>query len=418
MDELHKASESANHENSLLRAQIQRMTAELAEYKRRLSLLASRPLPQGRHRPGFGVPAMGNISDVNFQFDFPRFGVLPGTTPAANTNGAATNAPTTNGAANSRQFSKPPSPQQVLPGQPTGSTRSQENSASPVVNNGNHSATDASSNFSSIVKANASPGSAPVSRTSMDSSGHYQTNQSTSTSSPSASSQSQGGPSSSCGTSPEPVNQSPMGFKPVDTMATIGEEQTTWPSGEGGSLFSGIEPNSFDWLAQQNGGQFDPELFGAYREPQENVLANANYDDGFFKDALDAEFFLPYNMAPSPASTKKNLIDQIDAAQNLDANVVTKPDPANPGKLDCNDVWYVDRVLDCSDMVTDTCHREKIQNCPKVQNGDFDLDSLCSELQEKAKCSGSGPVVSEGDFQSVMKKWLGKEVPCPKTGGA
>ncbi|KAL2756016.1 hypothetical protein ACRALDRAFT_1070828 [Sodiomyces alcalophilus JCM 7366] len=390
VDELHKASESANQENSLLRAQIERMTAELEEYKRRLSLMSNRSLSQGRPRSGFGVPATGHPSDVNFQFEFPKFGVLPGpTTVAATTNGA-----TTNGATNNGQFSKSSPPQQVLPAEQTGATRSQESSVSPIINNGGYSFADGSSNFSTMVNTKPSSGSIPASRTSMDSSGHYQATHSTSTSSPSASSQSQGGPSSSCGTSPEPVNQSPMGFKPVDTMTTIGEEQTSWPNGDGSSLFPTAEHNSFDWLAQQNGGQFDPELFGSYREPQENILANVNYDDGFFKDALDADFFVPYNMAPSPATQKKNLIDQIDAAKSADEHR-TKTDAANQQSLDCNRVW------------------EKIQNCPTVQNGDFDLDHLCTELQNKAKCSGTGPVVSEVDFQTVMKKWLGKDIPCP-----
>ncbi len=54
-------------------------------------------------------------------------------------------------------------------------------------------------------------------------------------------------------------------------------------------------------------------------------------------------------------------------------------------------------------------HRERLQNCPKVQNGDFDLDGLCSDLQKKAKCSGSGPVVDEKDFKFVMAKYLDKD---------
>lgn len=57
-----------------------------------------------------------------------------------------------------------------------------------------------------------------------------------------------------------------------------------------------------------------------------------------------------------------------------------------------------------------TQDREKLQSCPKVQSGDFDLDGLCSDLQKKAKCSGSGAVVNEMDFKNVMKKYLGKNV--------
>ncbi len=44
-----------------------------------------------------------------------------------------------------------------------------------------------------------------------------------------------------------------------------------------------------------------------------------------------------------------------------------------------------------------------------MQSGEFDLDGLCAELQKKAKCSGTGPVVAEKDFQSVVNEWMGKE---------
>ncbi|ROT36593.1 PAP1-domain-containing protein [Sodiomyces alkalinus F11] len=386
VEELHKASETANHENNLLRVQVQKMSRELQEYKTRLSLVTSRSLAPGRPRTGFGAPAVGNINDVNFQFEFPKFGVLPATAATATTTGTAANS----------QPSKSSTPRQVLPGKPAGSTRRQENTESPVIDNGGYNVADSSSKYSKHVNTKVSPGSISASRTSIDSSGHSQATHSTSTSSPSASSQSQGGSSSSCGTSPEPLNQSPMGFKPVDTMATIGEEQPSFPSGEDNSLFASIDPNSFDWLAHQNGGQFDPDLFSSYREPQDNILANSNFDDGFFKDALDADFFTPYNMAPNPALPKRNLIDQIDAAQDAD-NDLAKQDAVKQEGLDCEEVW------------------EKIQNCPTVQNGDFDLDSLCSELQKKAKCSGTGSVVSEGDFDTVMKKWLGKDISCVKS---
>jgi len=140
----------------------------------------------------------------------------------------------------------------------------------------------------------------------------------------------------------------------------------------------------FNWLPQTN-FQFDPQLFGDYREPQENILSTG-FDDSFFNDAFDSDFITPYNL---PITTnagnpkKPGLIEQIDAAKNTDEL------DSNGNLLTCNKIW------------------EKLQNCPKVQNGDFDLDGLCSELQKKAKCSGSGAVVDERDFKNVMQKYLG-----------
>lgn len=63
VQDLENASESANHENSILRAQVDRLQTELREYRRRLQtaeLTRATSLGIGNH-PGF-------------QFDFPPFG--------------------------------------------------------------------------------------------------------------------------------------------------------------------------------------------------------------------------------------------------------------------------------------------------------------------------------------------------------
>ena len=175
--------------------------------------------------------------------------------------------------------------------------------------------------------------------------------------------------------------------------------------------FSTNNMTDFNWLPQAN-FQFDPQLFGDYREPQENILATG-FDDSFFNDAFDADFITPYNL---PVTTnagnqkKPGLIEQIDAAKNTDEL------DSNGNLLTCNKIWSVPTTSSSGGVVEPSAifsplsnndNREKLQNCPKVQNGDFDLDGLCSELQKKAKCSGGGAVVDERDFKTVMRKYLG-----------
>ncbi|KAI1378816.1 hypothetical protein F4677DRAFT_380686 [Hypoxylon crocopeplum] len=80
------------------------------------------------------------------------------------------------------------------------------------------------------------------------------------------------------------------------------------------------------------------------------------------------------------------IIIQPKAAAEDDHLIVTS---SNPKLLSCNDIW------------------NKLQQFPKVASGDIDFDSLCSALQKKAKCGGSGAVVDEVDFSSVMRKFLG-----------
>lgn len=391
MEELEKASEATSHENTKLRAQVDRMTNELKQYKQKLSLLNSTK-PLSREKVPFGNAAVNNLSDVNFQFEFPKFGMLPG--PPANKQPQ-------------RSTSQPISPAQNT--QASSPARSQttggKSPQQPRQTLSDAQFKDELAKFSNIFTPSMASSTTNGSRASLDSANISMGGAS---SSPSASSHSNGaGPSSSCGTSPEPFTQSPMGFKPVDTMTTIGEEQSNLaPTDAGFAQFANLDfgTNNFDWLAQQNGGQFDPQLFGGYREPQENVLSNPTFDD-FFNDALDADFFTPYNTATTPNMPKKtNIIDEIDAKKNED-------DLAKDPNMNCTQIWYDSpEVSRNSDEILTTSSREKLQNCPKAQSGEFDLDGLCSELTKKAKCSGNGPVVGENDFDSILTKYMGKEV--------
>ncbi|KAK4229384.1 transcription factor PAP1-domain-containing protein [Podospora fimiseda] len=377
VEELEKASEASNREKELLRSKIDKMTVELNEYKKRVSALAngSRPSYPGSVPP-FGSSFVQNLNDVNFQFEFPKFGQLPG--PGKfNTKKAST--PSTQ-RSNSGQLS------------PTEKTK---DSASPT-NSSSYSQVGLDSQTRNDI-ANMTSGlfSPPLSTTGYGMNGGSISLDSqfngnggaTSTSSPSASSNSNmGGASSSCGTSPEPFTQSPVGFKPVDTLSTIGEEYSGFNNSSQDFGFGNIDPNmDMSWLPQTD-FQFEPQLFGDYREPQENVLSQG-LDDSFFNDALNVDFVTPYNLpiTAEASDPKPGILDQIDAAKCED---LLTP---SGNLLTCNKIW------------------EKLQNCPKVQNGDFDLDGLCSDLQKKAKCSGGGAVVDEADFKNVMKKYLCKD---------
>ncbi|KAI1493937.1 transcription factor PAP1-domain-containing protein [Biscogniauxia mediterranea] len=392
VEELEKASAATNNENSQLRAQVEKMTAELEQYKKKLSLLNNTARTMtGAPRASqhtFGNAAIQNINDVNFQFEFPKFGMVPG--------------PQTSSKNGAKQSSSYPSPSSGnSPNSQASPSDKSKDGATPNPSKARqNSDTQARENLAKYTGAhNNSPPyegtyGANGSRTSLDST-HYNIN-ATNSCSPSASSNSNMGPSSSCGTSPEPFTQSPLGFKPLDTLTTIGEEHSGLTS-DSTSTFGNlghIDFSGFDWLAQHNGGTFNPELFGGYREPQENVLASTTFDDSFFNDAFDVDFTTPYNMAaPSPSAPKKDIIAEIDARKESEDTIM----PTTNGKLlTCNTIW------------------EKLQGCPRVQSGDLDLDGLCSDLQKKARCGGTGAVVDEQDFKAVMTKYLGEDATnCP-----
>ncbi|OTB03666.1 hypothetical protein M426DRAFT_174320 [Hypoxylon sp. CI-4A] len=402
VEELEKVSTATHTENSQLRSQIDKLTLELNEYKKKLSLVnhSGRPLSGTAHRnAAFGNAAIQNLNDVNFQFEFPKFGVLPGPQDSHkngskqslynNSSSSSGNSP------NSQASSAAKSKNQTGPS----STKSRENSDTQSKDS---SKTSSTSPYDSTFGANAS-------RSSLDSSCQNSVNGANTGSPCSSTGNYNMGPSSSCGTSPEPITQSPLGFKPVDTLTTIGEEQPSLTA-DSISHFNNLNNMDFniDWLSQQgsNNQQFDPQLFGDYREPQDNILANATFDDSFFNDAFDVDFTTPYNVAPSPHAPKKNLIAEIDARKEDEDTIIAQ----NNKLLTCNNIWYgSSRTEDGAPTLTQD-NREKLQACPRVQSGDLDLDGLCSDLQKKAKCGGSGAVVDEQDFKAVMTKYLGPEV--------
>ncbi|KAB8294093.1 hypothetical protein EYC80_009547 [Monilinia laxa] len=402
VEDLEKASESANHENSILRAQIERMSMELREYKKRLSINgAMNRSPNGNvpaYFAGKGLPNVSaNPNDVNFQFEFPRFGRLPG--PPV-TNGSSSIVPAIS--PTTQNVQSPSDKNQTSPRNPSNASNTFGIGFTPTsAQIGGDDMSSFSGLFAPEMMDNASKsalepfgnGTTNGSMSSTDSPNISTGGQNTSYSSPSASSHSNNGASSSCGTSPEPTNmQSPYNKAVDSTLTTIGEENTcsNINSAPGNNETAVFDVNGIDWFAQQNNNQFDPQLFGDYREPQNNVLSNDAFalDDGFFADAFDMpDFNSPFNV-PSPMTTKKDLVQQIDEKQNADDEVVPAEDRST--MLSCNTIW------------------DRLQKCPKVKEGDFDLDNLCKDLQKKAKCSETGAVVNESDFQNIMKNYIPK----------
>ncbi|KAM3079637.1 DNA-binding transcription factor yap1 [Clarireedia jacksonii] len=430
VEDLQKASESANHENSILRAQIERMSAELREYKKRLSLTGNinrsssgSSLPPYLANKGLGGGAIHNPNDVNFQFEFPRFGRLPGPpitngsssirpvvspTPSAPTPTSTHNNSIDKGQVSPRSQSSPTNifTNVDLTQTPAQIEASDMASLSGLFTPGFLDSTTKSSPFEFFGNETSKGSmSSTDSASGQTSSGHN-----TSYSSPSASSNSNNGASSSCGTSPEPSVQSPVYNKPLDsTLTTIGEENTCSNNNlpPGTEETPAFDINGIDWFAQQNNNQFDPQLFGDYREPQENVLSNEAFNDGFFTDAFDMpDFNSPFTAIPSPAAPKKDLVQQIDAKQNEDEEVVPAEDRTQ--MLNCNTIWYdsEDPHPHPNDNRTDNPVRDRLQNCPRVKEGEFDLDGLCKDLQKKAKCSETGAVVNESDFNKIMQSYV------------
>ncbi|PWY76997.1 putative transcriptional factor [Aspergillus heteromorphus CBS 117.55] len=402
VDELQKASDDASQENGLLRAQIERLQVELKEYRKRLSWMttgngvsAMNAIPGAHSKGGYG------LHNNDFMFDFPKFGDLPGSQIFNNSPLARTQQNNTKGEqppAAPRNHSYVPGvlSRNALNGQRANSVAGSQQGSTPG------SMTNATPKLSSVHGGSQSTSTHDVSNTD-------------SPSSSSDSHQSHG--ISSSGTSPEPTTNSPATklhhHDPHEacTYASINGEESFCaqlgmacgnirnpvPAVRHNSQSASNTPNEpathdepsnedisgLDTLAEQNGGQFDPVLFGDWREPQDAILSQ---DFGtFFDDAF------PLPDLGSPSHNLTEVTNQPPAKKDLIAEIDSKLDEEEmvPGEdkslmLSCTKIW------------------DRLQSMERFRNGELDVDNLCSELRMKARCSEGGVVVNQQDVDDIM----------------
>jgi AP-1-like factor len=354
--ELSKAQEADKQENSLLKAQVERLTTELREYRKRLSLTNG----VGRSPPLSAMNSQqrsssGSSYGSNFQFDFPKFGALPGSQMFGSTGLSpvikqdSTSPPslqTQSRASNSlspkeNQIATPvtDSPSQYvnnsMPFAPYSTNNNMHGFAStlPQMTGGSDPFGDL---FSPSILKNANnpdyfkdtPQSAPSTNYNIDNGGDstaglnrvFQFNGGSNASdstSPSASSQSQwnvnGTGNSSCGTSPEPSHDSPA-IK--DKQAnSFSQKQYQGNANAGNFNANSMQSggmNSIDYSVPSL-GTFDPVLFGDYRESNNAIVGGGDFTGGFFDDAL--------NSTPFDFASPSNLFGILQSPQQSNASL-------------------------------------------------------------------------------------------------
>ena len=406
---------------------------ELREYRKRLSLNSSGLNRTSPMANGFSSMLNNNSNNNNFSFEFPRFGGLPGaqlldngplsksknTSVSSSASGrqnssgqAAT--PQTNGS-----LTNSPAPMATSNGvQRSGSLNGYIGYNNTAPNNVNRSNTNSSTRSNSRVF-------------------QFNSGSSTQSESPSNSSTSPTNQDSSCGTSPEPGHTSPT--HQVDSLA---DGYVCRGNSEGEVLFceklnmacgnprnpvpramSQSDdnpptvlpaksptplPNGIDYFANQNGGQFDPALFGEYRDTQNAIVGDGDFTGGFFNDAfLNTSYGSPFHFGDTPADQKPNPLEEIERIQDGEDEVVPGEDINS--MLNCHKIWLVSSS-DSATLVMLTVYRDKLSSRPDFKDGTIDIDNLCSELRAKARCSESGVVVDHKDVEAALKR-LPKDKP-------
>ncbi|KAL8797904.1 MAG: hypothetical protein Q9182_007135 [Xanthomendoza sp. 2 TL-2023] len=440
VEDLEKASEATNHENGRLRATVERLNTEVKEYRKRLSLVG------GNHSPPTAlVQQFNNTKNNDFHFAFPKFGDLPGSTFMNNGSlakvGTPNKPPSRTPSGNNTTVTRTGSSTSGNERSPTNGVASSitlnESSslgssmdgmqASPIALRGN-STEDLNGLFSPSILESASrndssdymfpatsrAAASELKQASTDSSASSNKQRASSWSmSPSVSSVSHGGMDSSCGTTPEPSSDSQDYRKPTEgTLNTINEESAPkvptedlcdeWATACGNNIDpvprgssqtehgselpstvmgnSSTDINGIDLMARQNGGQFDPVLFGDYRDTQDDFLNNDFFSEAF----LNQDFSTPFNMPEeiAPGEPKKDLMQQVEEQKEGGHDVVI---PAGPKQyLTCEKIW------------------DRLQQSEMGQSGEVDMDSLCSQLKAKAKCSGGGAVVERKHVDAIL----------------
>ncbi|KAL4885283.1 transcription factor PAP1-domain-containing protein [Aspergillus karnatakaensis] len=398
VDELQQASDNANQENGLLKAQVERLQVELREYRKRLSWVThGNALSAINSYPG-NANRLSGLNNNDFMFDFPKFGDLPG-------------GRIFNGGPTAKNSQNKIHDENAIPGVLRNSAVQNSNtsrashSASPreAVSNKSATASPATTNGSQF---NHIP-SLSAYGLGQSTTGHDTSN----TDSPSSSSDSHQFLSSN-GTSPEPSTHSPdnkhkdsldghactinnensfcaqLGMacgninNPVPAVRNRSESATNTPSQAEQPDNTEENVPGLDFLAQQNGGQFDPLLFGDWREPQDAILSqdfNTFFDDAFPLPDLGSP---SHNLteAGTHAQPKKNILEVMD--NKMDEEVVPGEDKTQ--MMSCTKIW------------------DRLQSMEKFRNGEIDVDNLCSELRTKARCSEGGVVVNQRDVDDII----------------
>ena len=456
VEDLEKASDSATQENGLLRAQVERLQVELKEYRKRLSWVSNGGVPKAsavNSGPSNSTQSNNNAGNSNdFRFEFPKFGDLPGalfnsngTLKTSQNKNQTPNAPNRSTSlptpAEPKSSSKSPSAASAVSRKqsapttatPTATANSpQKPQQTSNTNNKNSPQQQKSMSYDSFnglfspsvlaasrnleyfppaassQNGNPRPSTDTAPSTNNLQNGLYSQSSVSNSDSPSGSSDSQR-LGSSIGTSPEPSLNSPTGNKVNDFgLNTINEEYQPFKDHSLDTNAWGTEPNTgndFNWLVQQNGGSFDPVLFGDYREPQDAIVSQ---DFGsFFNEAFPlpdlGSPFHNFNEVTNPAVPPKvDLMKQVEAAQNGEENQAVSSEDRTK-MMTCNKIWYVPRQM-CFFPANgaNLSDRDRLQSMEKFRNGEIDVDNLCSELRAKARCSEGGAVVDKNDVDKIL----------------
>lgn len=440
MEQLTKSSEKNKQVNSLLKSQIQRLENQLSA--------------QGTGQ--LYAPAVRN----NFYFDVPQFGqsqitpppdagqnlhgILPKHDSASPIDFSVSSSSVPKGNVLDQSFMSHPAPNIPVESQYNGSTQAQ--AFAPGLTQSPPAMDSFAGLFSpSLINAAGQSGvgsdygfqSAPSRTSSLQSQSHGQVHDSGTdsnsgltrvfrfnSSSGATTSQSES-PSlspfhniSSTATSPEPLSATtapkPVDARPTGDIAGLATSALSQTMAEPATT-------SLDRLVSQNNGQFDPVLLGDYRESQDAIIGDGDFNNGFFDDAFLYDMSSPFNaglgMTSKPqtpglaaayqthmpaATASQKLLQQLDKPVEYEHHTSSGTTvSAAPTHIDLGSEA---QPKTGEEMMTCDAVWRKLQAISDFKEGKLDLDLLCDEMRAKVTCTETGMLMPAHAVTEALEK--------------
>jgi len=150
-------------------------------------------------------------------------------------------------------------------------------------------------------------------------------------------------------------------------------------------------------LAGQAKDPFAPMSWVDYGENSMNLFGDNSFTGGSYMNDFSSSFNMdvPMSWNDLTGSSRTGLTPAVQKSNPMDSKA--KLDPlveeiraqaaGDPKKLvPCHKIW------------------DKIQDRPDFKDGTLDIDSLCTELRQKAKCSENGVVIDQKDVDAALHR--------------
>jgi AP-1-like factor len=166
-------------------------------------------------------------------------------------------------------------------------------------------------------------------------------------------------------------------------------------------------------LAGQPKDPFAPMSWVDYGDNSMNMFGESSFGGNAYMNDFSSSFNLdvPMSWNDLTGSGRTGLTPAVQKNNPMESKVTSDPMlediraqiAADPKKLvPCHKIWYVTHFT--HDFQHLTMIRDKIQDRQDFKDGTLDIDGLCNELRQKAKCSENGVVIDQKDIDAALHR--------------